>query len=107
VYVSASAAEGLSNALLEAMASGLPCVVTGAGGVGDVIAPERNGLVVPADDLSGLIAAVNRVLSDPTLAAELGRHARETVVERYSLTSVAAALSSEYRRLARRTRSVR
>ena len=100
VYVSASVAEGLSNALLEAMATGLPCVVTRTGGVGDVVADGRNGLVVPPDDLPALCDGINKLLADPGLARELGARARETVSERFSLTRIADELAAEYHRLA-------
>jgi glycosyltransferase involved in cell wall biosynthesis len=100
IYVSASAAEGLSNALLEAMATGLPCVVTAAGGVGDVVTNGSNGLVVPPDDMPSVIAAINKLLADPNLAQQLGRRARETVSDRFALSKVAESLAAQYHNLA-------
>jgi glycosyltransferase involved in cell wall biosynthesis/peptidoglycan/xylan/chitin deacetylase (PgdA/CDA1 family) len=107
VYVSASVAEGLSNALLEAMATGLPCVVTRAGGVADVIEDGANGLIVPPDDIPALTAAINKLLADPALARELGRRARETVSERFGLPRIADELATQYRRLAAERRDGR
>lgn len=100
LYVSASAAEGLSNALLEAMASGLACVVTDVGGVRDVVDDTVNGVIVDSDDLGALVSAINRLLGDPEARSTLGGRARETVAARFGLDAVADSLTAEYRRLA-------
>ncbi|MGI9645026.1 MAG: glycosyltransferase family 4 protein [Ilumatobacteraceae bacterium] len=105
LYVSASAAEGLSNALLEAMASGLACVVTDVGGVRDVIDDGVNGVIVTADDMGALVTEINRLLGDPDTRASLGDRARETVVARFGLDAVADSLTAAYRRLAARPAS--
>jgi glycosyltransferase involved in cell wall biosynthesis len=101
VYVSASEAEGLSNSLLEAMASGLPCVVTDVGGVRDVVRDGNDGVVVPADDLDALVDAVARLLPDRSRRAALGRAARRRVRDGWSLDATASALAEQYHRLAR------
>lgn len=100
VYVSASDAEGLSNALLEAMSSGLACVVTDVGGVRDVIVDGESGIVVPPGDIDALLDGVRVCLDDPTMARRLGAAARDVVTARYGLDQVAARLAATYRRLA-------
>ncbi len=97
IYVSASSAEGLSNSLLEAMATGLPCVVTDVGGVGDVIRPDVDGVIVDPDDLDGLVEAVIDLLRDPGRRSDLGRSARERVGLGWSLSSTADRLNDLYR----------
>jgi glycosyltransferase involved in cell wall biosynthesis len=75
VFALPSHAEGLPNAMIEAMAAGLPVVVTPVGGIPDVIDHERNGLVVPVGDADSLAAALTRLLDDAALRTTLGHAA--------------------------------
>lgn len=80
VFVLPSRFEGMPNALLEAMASGLAVVVTDASpGPLEVVDHEVSGLVVPSDDPSALAEALNRLAADPRLRERLGKAARETL----------------------------
>jgi glycosyltransferase involved in cell wall biosynthesis len=81
--VLASRYEGTPNALLEGMAAGLPCVATRAGGVPEVLAEGREGLLVPVEDPAALAAAVRALVLDPARAAALGRAARERVAREH------------------------
>lgn len=71
--------EGMPNAMLEAMALGLPVVATDCppGGPGMVITPEKNGLLVPVNDDTAMAAAISRLIEDRELAEKLGRKAAE------------------------------
>lgn len=101
VFVLPSSREGLPNALLEAMATGLPCVASRLSGVTDVIIDHGvNGLLVSPGDAAALEGALRFLLRDPTRAQELGRRARETVEERYSIARTAARHLEAYQRLA-------
>lgn len=73
-----SRAENFPLVLLEAMASGLPVVATGVGGVPELALNERNALLVPPDDPEALASALGRVLGDPTLRAALAAAGRRT-----------------------------
>jgi glycosyltransferase involved in cell wall biosynthesis len=84
LFVLPSRVEGHPKALLEAMASGLPCVGARAPGIVDVIVDGENGLLAESDDAS-FRAAIERVLDDPALATRLGENARRTAVEQYDL----------------------
>lgn len=79
MFVLSSDYEGMPNALMEAMASGLPCVSTdcGGGGARFLIENGENGILVPRRDEDALAAAMEKILSDETLAAKLGENARK------------------------------
>jgi glycosyltransferase involved in cell wall biosynthesis len=91
--------EGMPNALLEAMACGLPCVATRVSGSEEVIQHGANGLLVEPDDSVALAAALRTVLLDPALGDRYGRAARATIVERYSLDQVMRVYLDLYHRL--------
>ncbi len=96
VFVLSSDYEGLSNAMLEAMASGLPVVMTRVGGHEWVSAEPQCGLVTPVGEKEALAEAIGTLLSDPGLAKSLGRNARQRVVVRASIGSVAEKTISLY-----------
>ncbi len=99
IFVLPSAREGLSNALLEACASGLAVIATRVGGTEDVIAPGRSGLLVPPDDADALAAALRDAVADGDLRARLGAAARARVVAQYDLAATAQGLIAEYHAL--------
>ena len=76
VFTLASRYEGLSIALIEAMALGRPVVVTRAGGLPEAVTDGQSGLLVPPGDVDALAAGLVRVLSDHALAKRLGWGAR-------------------------------
>lgn len=94
-----SRSEGISNALLEAMARGLPCVVSAIGGNTDLIHSGENGLLTAPEDAAGLAAALVDMLDDEALRRRLGTAARRTVEAGYSLESVARQYLALYRSL--------
>lgn len=96
LFVLPSATEGLSNALLEAMACGLPAVATSVGGTADVIEHSVNGWLVPPEDISSLKESVIYLLGQAALRKSLGEAARRRVVSDYALTSVAGRLRNLY-----------
>ena len=79
MFVLSSDYEGMPNALMEAMASGLPCVSTdcGGGGARFLIQNGDNGILIPQKDEVALASAMEKILSDETLAARLGENARK------------------------------
>ncbi len=84
VFALPSLWEGLPLALLSAMASGLPVVVTPVGGVPEVVKNGENGFLVPPGDSRALAAALRRVREDAEVASICGRSAAETVRAEYS-----------------------
>lgn len=99
-FVLPSRTEGLSIALLEAMASGLAIVATDVGAAREATGPG-GALVVPPERPEALAEALDAVLSDPARAAALGRAARSRVVARYGIGEVAERHLALYREVAR------
>ena len=97
-FVLPSLAEGVSNTILEAMATGLPVVATQVGGNAELVAHGRTGEVVPSDDVEALDQALVRMASDPLRAAALGRAGRAEVKRRFSLQSMLVAYLELYDR---------
>ena len=99
VFVLSSVAEGISNAVLEAMASGLPIVTTRAGGMHEAVTDGVEGLVVPVRDIEALAAAIARVATDEPLRQKLGEAARRRAVAEFSLTRQIDVFEQMYRSL--------
>ena len=97
-FILPSISEGLSNALLEAMSSGLAPLASRVGGTAETVEDGRTGLLFERDDEAGLKAAIRRFESEPGLAARLGAAARAEVVERYLLEAVANRCVELYHR---------
>jgi glycosyltransferase involved in cell wall biosynthesis len=93
-YVQPSVHEGLANATMEAMATGLPVIATDTGGQGELIADGRSGLLIPVEDSAALSDALVRIATGPGLRRTLGASARDTIVNRFSERTHAAALAS-------------
>ena len=93
-YVQPSVHEGLANATMEAMATGLPVIATDTGGQRELIADGRSGLLIPVENPAALSDAFVRIATDPGLRRRIGACARETIVERFSQQTHSAALAA-------------
>jgi glycosyltransferase involved in cell wall biosynthesis len=100
VFVSPTYAEGFSNTILEAMASGLPVVSTDVVGVRDCVRPDENGVLVPPADPSALATGIRRVLDDAALRRRLADQAYDDVHRLWSWPVVAGLITDVYTRLA-------
>jgi glycosyltransferase involved in cell wall biosynthesis len=94
-----SVSEAASLTLLEAMATGLPVVVTAVGGNPEIVRDGVDGLHVPRGDVAALSAAFRRLFTDPALAARLGASGRARARDRYRLDRTVDAYYTLYRRL--------
>ena len=96
VFILPSLVEGLSLALLEAMASGTACVATDAGADGEVLEGGA-GIVLSTQGVTTQLRTLLPVLRDqPVLTAELGRRARQRALERYTISRNIDAIESLY-----------
>ena len=100
VFVLPSKREGLPNALLEAMACGVPSIVSRLPGVTDtLIADGVDGVLVEPGDRAALAAALDSLLGAPGRRARIGEAGRASVAARFSLEGTAAAYLDLYREL--------
>jgi len=98
--------EGISQALMQAMASGLPAVTTPIGGHAEVIRDGCTGLLVPARDASALAQAIERLLGDEALRRRLGAAARKFAVAHCGEEAMLDRMEALFRRFARRPPAV-
>ncbi|HOX22858.1 MAG TPA: glycosyltransferase family 4 protein [Elusimicrobiales bacterium] len=97
VFLLPSRREGMPNALLEAMAHGLPCVASAIPGMEELVEDGRTGLLVPPEDAQALAVALMRLLKDPELSRRLGEAARLRAVELFSMETISARYGAAYR----------
>jgi glycosyltransferase involved in cell wall biosynthesis len=90
--------EGLSNAILEYMAQGLPVVATDVGGNAELVSAE-NGLLVPADDANALAGALKQLVMDDAGRRAMGVASRDKARRSFSWDSSMSELESYYRQL--------
>jgi glycosyltransferase involved in cell wall biosynthesis len=100
VVVSASSAEGLPNAVLEAAASGRAIVATDAGGTREVITDGDSGRLVAVGDDDALAAALRQLVRDPQARQTLGAAARERAARDYGIDRFVAETAGLYEELA-------
>jgi len=84
---------------IEAMASGTPVVASDVGGLQFTVVPEETGLLAPPKNKVAFAAAIDRILSNPTYAKQLGQAARKRVEAKFSWEGVASQLSELYTEL--------
>ena len=99
IYVISSHNEGLSNTLLEAMASGLPVVATRVSGITEVVDEPGAGLVVDVGDMNAFADALVRLAGDSLLREKMGTIGRDVIGQRYAIESVAARHEELYQNL--------
>jgi glycosyltransferase involved in cell wall biosynthesis len=99
VFVLPSVAEGMSNSLLEAMATALPCVVSRIAGNTDLIDDDRNGRLVEGPDAASWSTAILELLEDTEKARRLGDEARRRIDDEFALPVVVDRYVELYRRM--------
>jgi glycosyltransferase involved in cell wall biosynthesis len=101
VFVLPSLNEGINNATLEAMATGLPVVVTDVGGMREAVRDGVDGLVVPPRDSVALANAIERLIEDPGLRDAMGREGARHVRESFDIQRQIDGIEALYDELVR------
>jgi len=96
IFISASMQEGMSNAMLEAMASGLPIVTTRCEGLAELI--DGNGIIVEQEKIEDIAKAVKRLADNPELYRQMSTAARKQA-EKFNWASVASSYIEQYRKI--------
>jgi glycosyltransferase involved in cell wall biosynthesis len=99
VFAFPSLAEGLGTTVLDALALRLPCVVSRAGGLAEIVRDEQEGLLVDPGDEEGLRRAIARLLADPALARRLGDAGRARVASTFTAARTVEGTLAAYRDL--------
>jgi len=100
IFVQTSIFEGMSNTILEAMASSLPIVATDTGGNPEVVSNGENGILVPVGGVTELSVALQKYLSDPVLRYKHGSNSRRRAIDCFDLSLMAARYAELYENLA-------
>jgi starch synthase len=100
VFACPSLYEPLGIVNLEAMACGTAVVGSAVGGIPEVVADGRTGLLVPPDDPAALATALNALVGDGGRAAALGRAGRDRAVAEFGWQAVAAQTAALYTKIA-------
>jgi teichuronic acid biosynthesis glycosyltransferase TuaC len=97
VFVLPSWNEGLGCVYLEAMSCGKPVIGCRGQGIDEVIEHGKNGWLIPADGLEELVQGLAALLGSPEVCARIGTAARQTILEKFTLSHQAEHLSRIYR----------
>jgi glycosyltransferase involved in cell wall biosynthesis len=96
LFVLPSESEAFPNAVLEAMAAGLPVIASSVGGIVEVVTDGSTGLLVPPRDPGALADRVCRLMSDPALAHTLAARGRALVEARYGFDRMVSSIEQIY-----------
>jgi sugar transferase (PEP-CTERM/EpsH1 system associated) len=98
-FILPSLAEGISNTILEAMASGLPVIATRVGGNADLVDAGITGEIVPPADVEAMARQIVRLANTPELARCMGEAGRDATERRFSMAAMVLAYQGTYDRL--------
>ena len=97
-YICASYTEGFSNAILEAMASGLPIIATNVGGNSEIIKNKITGLLFKPKDKNEIINTMIEIMENKPLSEKLSKEALKTVNEKYSTKKMVESYIDIYKK---------
>jgi glycosyltransferase involved in cell wall biosynthesis len=100
MVVHPSLTEGLSNVILEAMASGLPVVATRAGGTPELVEDGKTGFLVPPGNASEIAGAIAHLLDNLQMALAYGEAGRQRIIREFSIDRMLHQTEDLYMRLA-------
>jgi glycosyltransferase involved in cell wall biosynthesis len=97
IFLLPSRSEGFSNALIEAMMAGLPCVATNVGGNAEAVVNGRTGYIVPAEAPVAMEDSLALLLSSRSRRERMGRAGRELALERFTHSTMVKTMVTLYR----------
>lgn len=100
VFMLSSRSEGFPNAILEAMACGLPVIATSVGGIRELVCPEVTGRLIAPDNMEEMVKAMRWILDNPGKRREFSENARRHVEEHFRFDVIGERLRSMYRQIA-------
>ena len=99
LYVQPSHFEGVPNAVLEAMAAGLPVLATNVGGVPEIVQHEKTGLIVPPKDQAALSQAMEHLIANEGLRRTLGSQGAQIAASKFSIQKMVADYEGLFERI--------
>jgi glycosyltransferase involved in cell wall biosynthesis len=96
LFVLTSDTEGLPNAVMEAMAAGVPVVAARVGGTHEVVRDGETGRLVPPGKAAPLVGGMEEILADPELRRRMGGAGRETIISSFSVDRMVASTRQAY-----------
>ncbi|HEY3266706.1 MAG TPA: glycosyltransferase [Armatimonadota bacterium] len=99
IFVLSTHSEGMSNAIIEAMASGLPVVASDVGGNAECVVHGETGFIVPEASVDALAARMDELLSDPEMARRMGEAGRARTAELFDVDAMVSHTVDLYRSL--------
>lgn len=101
LFLLPSQSEGFPNALLEAMAAGLPCIATRVGGIPEIIRNKKNGVLVNPCSPGELGEAINELIGSPEMMKNIGEAAHLDMKNRFDMNHMVESMISHYKSLLR------
>lgn len=91
--------EGFPNVVMQAGAMGLPSIVSDINGCNEIVIEKHNGLIIPVKNANAIFEAMNEMITNKILYADLKEHARKRIVDNYEQKVVWKAILEEYKKL--------
>jgi glycosyltransferase involved in cell wall biosynthesis len=101
IFVLPSRSEGFSNALLEAMRAGLPCVATSVGGNPEVVAEGVTGYLVPPEDPEAMARRILELIRNPITRRQMGAAGRRRMLQEFTTEIMVSKVTAAYEHLLR------
>jgi len=99
IFILASLREGLSVALIEALACALPVIASNIGGVGEIVIDGENGLLFPPEDIQALSLAIKSMLGDVEKSKKMGLEGRKIFEKKFTLEIMLKNIDTVYQEL--------